>query len=414
MNAQQLTGSQVSAPAPQSSQDSKPAPTIGSQVSAPASKEPQVSAPASKEPQVSAPATTGLRVSMPAITNSQVSAPAQQPIKHPQDHCRNYLPHIENKRFQMITFRLNDSVPKHVIEQWKETLNHLTGSQVGSQVSAPAQKGSRVSTPAPQSSQVSELAPTKTPFKTHQQEIHRLLKLIDQYEDAGIGECLLRDDSIAQIVQDTLLFNHQKKYEMICWCIMPNHVHTLIAPVEGMSLSEIMYDWKSYTTHAINKALNRKGKLWMMEYFDRYIRDNDHFQKVVNYIHNNPVKAGLVADPTEWRWSSAGSKIGLQVSAPATTTAPAPTGSRVSMPAITNLHVSAPAPTIGSQVSKPAPKEPQVSKPAPKEPQVPMPATAESESSSAGSETLGPINTNPHSAGRETCGPTLNEKEQSL
>lgn len=215
---------------------------------------------------------------------------AKQPIKYPHDHCRNYLPHIENKQYQMITFRLNDSVPRHVVEQWKETLNHLTGSQVGPQVSVPAAAGQQVSAPAATGSQVSELAKntdsqvsnfatTNSPFRTHQQEIHRLLKLIDQYEDAGIGECLLRDDSIAQIVQDTLLFNHQKKYELICWCIMPNHVHTLIAPVEGMSLSEIMYDWKSYTTHTINKALNRKGKLWMMEYFDRYIRDNDHSKR---------------------------------------------------------------------------------------------------------------------------------------
>ena len=43
----------------------------------------------------------------------------------------------------------------------------------------------------------------------------------------------------------------------------------------------------------------------MMEYFDRYIRDYDHFEKVVNYIHNNPVKAGLVKSPSEYRWSSA-------------------------------------------------------------------------------------------------------------
>ena len=333
---------------------------------------------------VSTPASTGSQVSVLAPQVSQVSTPAQQLIKHPQDHCRNYLPHIENKKYQMITFRLNDSVPKHVIEQWKETLNHLTGSQIGSQVSVPASTGSRVSTPAPTSSQVSELAPTKSPFKTHQQEIHRLLKLIDQYEDAGIGECLLRDDRIAQIVQDTLLFNHQKKYELLCWCIMPNHVHTLIAPVEGMSLSEIMYDWKSYTTHAINKALNRKGKLWMMEYFDRFIRDNDHFQKVVNYIHNNPVKAGLVADPADWRWSSAGfplgSQVGSQVSAPAITTAPAPTGSQVSTPAPTDPRVSTPAPT-------------------------------EAVSSSAGSETCRPIDSNPLSAGRETCEPTPNEKQ---
>ncbi len=346
----------------------------------------QVSAPATPGSQVSTPAPTGSQVSTPALTNPQVSTPAQRPIKHPKDHCRNYLPHIENKQYQMITFRLNDSVPRHVVEQWKATLNHITGSQV----SAPAATGSRVSTPVP----------TKSPYKTHQQEIHRLLKLIDQYEDAGIGECLLRDDSIAQIVQDTLLFNHQKKYELICWCIMPNHVHTLIAPVEGMSLSEIMYDWKSYTTHAINKALNRKGKLWMMEYFDRYIRDDNHFQKVVNYIHNNPVKAGLVAEPADWRWSSAGSgsqvsvpaQTVLQDTAPATTTAPTPTGSRVSTPALT---------ITGSQVSTPALT-------------IPTPAITEAVSSSAGTETCRPIDPNPLSAGRETCEPTPNEKQQSL
>lgn len=282
---------------------------------------------------------------------------AQQPIKYPHDHCRNYLPHIENKQYQMITFRLNDSVPKHIVEQWKETLNHLTGSQVGPQV------GPQVSVPAATvsqvGSQVSAHKTTNSPYRTHQQEIHRLLKLIDQYEDAGIGECLLRDDSIAQIVQDTLLFNHQKKYDLICWCIMPNHVHTLIAPVEGMSLSEIMYDWKSYTTHAINKALNRKGKLWMMEYFDRYIRDNEHFQKVVNYIHNNPVKAGLVANPADWRWSSASSQLGgSQVSVPATTTTPASTPQSASNPVISISFSPSPAGRETCEPSsEPAPNE---------------------------------------------------------
>ena len=327
---------------------------------------------------------------------------AQQPIKYPHDHCRNYLPHIENKQYQMITFRLNDSVPRHVVEQWKETLNHLIGPQVGPQVgpqigpqvSAPAATGQQVSVPAQHSSQVgsqvSELATVKSPFRTHQQEIHRLLKLIDQYEDAGIGECLLRDDSIAQIVQDTLLFNHQKKYELICWCIMPNHVHTLIAPVEGMSLSEIMYDWKSYTTHAINKALNRKGKLWMMEYFDRFIRDNDHFQKVVNYIHNNPVKAGLVADPADWRWSSASSQLGgSQV------------GSQVSVPATTNQTVSTPATTtelaaIGQQASTPT----TTTAPAPTNQPPSKPAESISFTPSFAGQTCEP-----------TCEPSPNNKE---
>ena len=86
---------------------------------------------------------------------------------------------------------------------------------------------------------------------------------------------------------------------------MPNHVHTLIEVFNGISLSEIIHSWKSYSANQINKLLNRIGQVWMMEYFDRYIRDYNHFEKVVNYIHNNPVKAGLVKSPSEYRWSSA-------------------------------------------------------------------------------------------------------------
>ena len=46
------------------------------------------------------------------------------------DHCRGYLPHIENKQYQMITFRLYDSVPKEVVEGWKETLSLLGGISI--------------------------------------------------------------------------------------------------------------------------------------------------------------------------------------------------------------------------------------------------------------------------------------------
>lgn len=360
-----LSGSQVSVPALTIS---------GSQVSVPAQK---TSMPGS---QVTAPA---------KIPSPQVSKPAPKP-SYPQDHCRNYLPHIENKHYQMITFRLNDSVPKQVIEQWKASVKELqAGSQFGSQVSAPASSGSQVTAPAPKAPHLSTLSSRLSiseKLNKHQQTIRRLLKLIDQYEDAGFGQCLLRDDSVAKIVCDTLYHNHQKKYELICWCIMPNHVHTLIAPVPGMSLSEIMYDWKSYTTYAINKALKRKGKLWMMEYFDRYIRDNDHFDKVVNYIHNNPVKAKFVDDPSEWHWCSAN---------------PIFSGSQDSTP---GSQVATPAKNLGSQVTTPAKIL---------DSQVTTPAQAIN-ISPAGLETCETTKEHFFPAGPETCEPTSNEKQQSL
>ena len=199
------------------------------------------------------------------------------------DHCRGYLPHIENKQYQMITFRLYDSVPKEVVEEWKETLSLLGGSQTSSL-----------------------REPRRHSFSTYKTEADRLLALLDKYEDAGYGSCVLKNDNVAKIVHDAIFFYHGKKYNVISWCIMPNHVHVLIEVMKNISLSSILHSWRSFSSNEINKILNRTGRLWMPEYFDRFIRDNEHFNNVVNYIHNNPVKAGLVDDPTKYKWSSAG------------------------------------------------------------------------------------------------------------
>ncbi len=208
------------------------------------------------------------------------------------DHCRGYLPHIENKQYQMITFRLYDSVPKEVVEGWKETLSLL-----GSLTSKLGQLTS---------SQREQQEPRRHSFSTYKTEEDRLLALLDKYEDAGYGSCVLKNDNVAKIVHDAIFFYHGKKYNVISWCIMPNHVHVLIEVMKNISLSSILHSWRSFSSNEINKLLNRSGRLWMPEYFDRFIRDNDHFNNVVDYIHNNPVKAGLVKEAREYKWSSAG------------------------------------------------------------------------------------------------------------
>ena len=187
----------------------------------------------------------------------------------PHEHCRNYLPHFDNKQYQMITFRLYDSVPQKVIEIWKVQLN---------------QNNQDIN---------------------QSENNRRILRLIDQYEDSGYGQCFLKDNEAAKITHDSLHYYNHQKYNLICWCIMPNHVHVLIEIIGSNSLSTILHGWRSYSSKAINKVFNRSGKIWMSEYFDRYIRDLNHFDKVIHYIHNNPVKAGLVSDPSLYRWSSA-------------------------------------------------------------------------------------------------------------
>jgi REP element-mobilizing transposase RayT len=86
---------------------------------------------------------------------------------------------------------------------------------------------------------------------------------------------------------------------------MPNHVHLLVKPRESHGLAEIVKGWKAFTARAINALYGTKGRVWQVEYWDRYIRDAGHYDSVVAYIHENPVKAGLVATAGDWEWSSA-------------------------------------------------------------------------------------------------------------
>ncbi len=181
-------------------------------------------------------------------------------------HNRGYLPHFDGGEIsQFITFRLSDSLPQTVLNLWREQLSHKD---------------------------------------LHEMEVI-MQRRIEKYLDQNYGECYLKDKRIASIVQDSLLFFDSKRYRILSWVIMPNHVHLLMTPCSGFTLSGIMHSIKSFTGQEANKILNRKGKFWMDEYFDRYIRDSNHFEKAVAYIENNPVKARLCKTPDEWEFSSA-------------------------------------------------------------------------------------------------------------
>jgi len=121
--------------------------------------------------------------------------------------------------------------------------------------------------------------------------------------DAGLGACLLQDPRCAEIVQQELLQHDAVRYRLLAWCVMPNHVHVVLE--QGADLAGTVRRWKSWTARAINVALNRKGRVWRREYFDRFARNERHLGVMIAYVESNPVAAGLAMDKGEWRWSSA-------------------------------------------------------------------------------------------------------------
>jgi REP element-mobilizing transposase RayT len=120
-----------------------------------------------------------------------------------------------------------------------------------------------------------------------------------------MGPVYLRQEKIAGIVRDHL---QALVAESLCsldaYVIMPNHVHVLWMP--HIRLSQLMHRTKGPTARWANKLLGRAGKpFWQEEYFDRLVRSAAEFKQIRHYIELNPVKAGLVAHPWEFPWSSA-------------------------------------------------------------------------------------------------------------
>jgi REP element-mobilizing transposase RayT len=123
--------------------------------------------------------------------------------------------------------------------------------------------------------------------------------------DQGYGETCLGNRRIASFVEDDLLSFDGASFHLSAWVVMPNHVHFLATRLEGATFSRIMQSFKSLTSHKANRLLSRKGPFWMADYFDRYIRNGDHFVKTIQYIEMNPVKAKLCKRPEDWPFSSA-------------------------------------------------------------------------------------------------------------
>jgi REP element-mobilizing transposase RayT len=122
----------------------------------------------------------------------------------------------------------------------------------------------------------------------------RLLLAEDQL-DRGIGNCALSDPQVARMTEQAIQHFDGERYRIHTWVIMPNHVHVLLTPF--MAINNIVHSWQSFTSKRANSILGRQGCFWQREYFDRKIRNQNHFYEAVTYIHHNPVKAGLCADP---------------------------------------------------------------------------------------------------------------------
>ena len=133
----------------------------------------------------------------------------------------------------------------------------------------------------------------------------QIFRSMEEGMDRATTNCHLRDPKIAEIVQDAIVHRHRSGvWKVIEFVIMPNHLHLFIAQ-PSMSLGNIMESFKAWTAkQALSHMENAGNGFWQREWFDHWSRSGMEDEKIINYIRNNPVKAGMVKHYTDWPYGS--------------------------------------------------------------------------------------------------------------
>jgi len=126
----------------------------------------------------------------------------------------------------------------------------------------------------------------------------RVVEQVERWLDEGQGSCVLKEGRLAAHVTAGMHHFDGERYELDCYCVMPNHVHVIVRPLfpDAHALEDILGAWRLFSSRRINKELRRSGTLWQEESFDRIIRDAEHLYRAIQYIGSNPDKAALPRD----------------------------------------------------------------------------------------------------------------------
>lgn len=187
-------------------------------------------------------------------------------------YSRN-LPHIQLKgSVFFITYRLAGSLPKNIIESFFDEKNIIKDYSISG-----FNKNWR-----------SEILFKDRFFK----KFNHLL------DNPSSGPVWLSNPRIAEIVKKSFHFLDESDYHLICYSIMPNHVHLILHNCKR-PLYKILQSLKRHTARESNILLNRKGPFWHKESYDNVVQDMNDLSKKINYVLENPVKAGIVNNREE-------------------------------------------------------------------------------------------------------------------
>ena len=207
-----------------------------------------------------------------------------KPLKYKHTYQRN-LPHIQPPGATLfVTFRLAGSIPTTVQRQLRQEAEHT--DRMLAKIASPRERARQ----------------------SYLEQRRQFGKWDGALDTASSGPFWLGDPRIAKLVTNSLHHLAGRLYDLDAFCVMPNHVHVVFTPLpkeDGTyhALPAIMHSLKRYTARQANLLLGRQGQFWQHESYDHVVRDEVELQRIIRYVLNNPVKAGLITKWDEWPWT---------------------------------------------------------------------------------------------------------------
>ena len=205
-----------------------------------------------------------------------------------KEFYRRHLPHWQPRNAVFfVTFRLKNSLPDEVLEALREERERTNQNKLDRQ--------------------------------------HYFEGWEEFLDMAKFGPRWLSQPEVAEVIKETMHYRDGKVFDLHAFCIMSNHVHAIFEPLSRSEchsdirksgwqpdrneseyhsdLHKIMQSLKRHTARQANILLGREGAFWQDESYDHVIRDSEEYTRIINYVLENPVKAGLVSKWDEWRWT---------------------------------------------------------------------------------------------------------------
>jgi putative transposase len=118
------------------------------------------------------------------------------------------------------------------------------------------------------------------------------------------GDVLVEDEDREAFLVALSRTRDRYPFRLFGYCLMTNHFHLLLRPEPGQTISRIMQSLTVAHTRRFHRHHKTSGHVWQGRFRSPVIQDDMHLLVVLRYIEANPLRAGMVADPADYRWSS--------------------------------------------------------------------------------------------------------------